>query len=44
MTAVDKEIIPPPTAGLHALCDQAQGGRRELGILLGAVGDAGAHV
>ena len=29
---------------LHAVRDQAQGCRRQLGVLLGAVGDAGAHL
>ncbi len=41
MTPVDKEVIPPPTAGLHAVRHQAQGRRSELGVLLGAVGDRG---
>ena len=30
--------------GLHAVCDQDQGSGRQLGVLLGAVGDAGAHL
>ena len=29
---------------LHAVCDQAQGCGRELGVLLGTVGDPGAHL
>ena len=35
---------PAADRRLHAVRDQAQGRRRELGVLLGTVGDAGAHL
>ena len=35
---------PAADRRLHAVCDQAQGFRSELGLFLGAMGDAGAHV
>ena len=35
---------PAADAGLHAVRDQDQGRRGQLGVLLGAVGDGGAHV
>ena len=34
---------PASDAGLHAVCDQAQGRGRDLDVFLGALGDAGAH-
>ena len=34
---------PAADARLHAVRHQAQGRRRQLGVLVGAVGDAGAH-
>jgi branched-chain amino acid transport system substrate-binding protein len=43
MTVVDKEVIPPAHTGLHAVCGQAQGCQRQLGILVGALGYAGAY-
>ena len=44
MTAVDKEVIPPPTADYTPFATKLKDAGAELGLLLGAVGDAGAHV
>ena len=41
MTPVDKEVHPAADRRLHAVRHQAQGRQCELGVLLGAVGDAG---
>ena len=43
MTPVDKEVIPPPTADYTPFATKLKDAGAELGLFVGAVGDAGAH-
>ncbi len=43
MNPVDEEVIPPPTADYTPFATKLKDAGPELGLFLGAVGDAGAH-